>query len=399
MKKLKAGLFGLGVVGSGVYKALTHNAKYNISIEKIAVKDISKNRGFEILPSLLTTNADEILDNAELDIVIELINDPEEAFEIVRKAFENGKSVVSANKKMVALYHREILDLQKQYKVKFFYEGAVCGSVPILRILDQHFQSDEVKSIKAIANGTCNFILSKMVGEGQDYEVALKEAQNLGFAEIDPYSDVSGEDTRSKLSIMIFHAFGAFVHPHEIPLQGINSLDKHIIQFAQSHKLKIKLVGEARLEGGRITAKVEPQVIDHSHEFYTVENEFNGILVDAEYTGEQFFKGKGAGSNPTALAVLTNLEDIKYNLSSVKNFTREFINFSEKSKDETYFVSGFNKGDIIRELGTLEEDDAFVLTKGSFSQFYKLKRQHPNLYWVQVPEKICQEIVKHEVLV
>jgi len=308
MKKFKAGLFGLGVVGSGVFKALQQNEKYGISIEKIAVKNIDKIRDLELPNGILTTEADEILENTNLDFIIELINDPEEAFSIVKKAFEKGKSVVSANKKMVALYHKEILELREKHGVKFFYEGAVCGSVPILRLFDQHFKSDQVKSIKAIANGTCNFILSKMVGENQDYRSALKDAQELGFAELDPYSDVSGEDTRFKLSIMIYHAFGVFVHPNEIPLQGINFLDESIKNFAQKHQLKIKLIGEAKEVEGKITAKVEPKLVNNKDDFFTIENEYNGILVNAEYTGEQFVKGKGAGSFPTALAVLSNLK-------------------------------------------------------------------------------------------
>lgn len=398
MKKFKAGLFGLGVVGSGVYKALQDNKKYGISIEKIAVKNIDKGRDLDLVDGILTTQADDILENSELDIIIELINDPQEAFYIVKKAFEKGKSVVSANKKMVSLYHKEILELREKYGVKFFYEGAVCGSVPILRLLDQHFKSDKIKAVKAIANGTCNFILSKMVGENQAYKEALKDAQDLGFAELDPYSDVSGEDTRFKLSIMIYHAFGIFVHPNEIPLQGINFLDETIIKFAQKHHLKLKLVGKAQELNGKITAKVEPQMVNKNHDFYNIENEYNGILIDAEYTGEQFLKGKGAGSFPTALAVLSNLKDLKYDLAISKIASKGTKTHSKNSAEEIYFISGYEKDYNFDQIDILREEDDYIIAKGYFYQFNSFKKAIPNLYWVRIPQIIFKEIVKQEAM-
>ncbi|WP_296622162.1 homoserine dehydrogenase [Marivirga sp.] len=398
MKKFKAGLFGLGVVGSGVYKVLQQNKKYGISIEKIAVKNIHKKREIKLSDGILTSKSEDILENSELDIIIELINDPEEAFYIVKRAFEKGKSVVSANKKMVALYHKEILELREKHGVKFFYEGAVCGSVPILRLLDQHFKSDQIKSIKAIANGTCNFILSKMVGENQDYDTALKEAQDLGFAELDPYSDVSGEDTRFKLSIMIYHAFGIFVHPNEIPLQGINYLNKKIIDFAQKHGLKLKLVGEALLLNGEIKAKVEPQLVNDRHDFYNIENEYNGILVDAEFSGEQFVKGKGAGSFPTALAVLSNLKDLKYDLAIARISSNDDKIHSKNSAEEIYFISGFDRDFDFDEINILSNEDGYIIAKGYFQQFDNLKKTIPNLYWVRIPQNILKEIRKQEAM-
>ncbi|RUA34407.1 MAG: homoserine dehydrogenase [Bacteroidetes bacterium] len=399
MKNFKAGLFGLGVVGSGVYKALLQNEKYGISIEKIAVKNIDKQRDLELPNGILTTEEDELLENTDLDFIIELINDPEEAFSIVKKAFENGKSVVSANKKMIALYHKEILELREKFDVKFFYEGAVCGSVPILRLLDQHYKSDQLKSIKAIANGTCNFILSKMVSENQDYNSALKDAQELGFAELDPYSDVSGEDTRFKLSIMIYHAFGVFVHPNKIPLQGINFLDEHIKDFAQKHHLKIKLIGEVQEVEGEITAKVEPQLVNDKDDFYTIENEFNGILVDAEFTGEQFVKGKGAGSFPTALAVLSNLIDLKYDLAIAKVSDKEVKTYAKKSEARIYFIAGLHDEYIFNDLEVLNKERNYVIAKSEFHQLEKLKKDNPNLYWVQLSGNFLKETIKQDALV
>jgi len=397
MKTFKAGLFGLGVVGSGVYTALNQNKKYGISIEKIAVKNIDKKRDLDLPTEILTAHSDEILEAEELDIIIELINDPEEAFCIVKKAFEKGKSVVSAKKKMVALYHQELLELREKYGVKFFYEGAVCGSVPILRLLDQHYKSDEIKSVKAIANGTCNFILSKMTAENQDYDSALKDAQDLGFAESDPYSDVSGEDTRFKLAIMIYHAFGIFVPPNKISLEGINYLDETLVQFAQKHRLKIKLIGEAYNIGGNIKAKVEPQLVNEKQDFYNIENEYNGIVVDAEYTGEQFIKGKGAGSFPTALAVLSNLKDLKYDLAISKYSIKPKNKYSSEIEKDIYFIGGFATELSAPQI--LDEENDYVLAKSDFEQLEKLKQQHPNLYWVKLSQDIYENIKKHEVLI
>jgi homoserine dehydrogenase len=399
MKKFKAGLFGLGVVGSGVYTALKQNEEYGISIEKIAVKNIHKKRDVEVPREILTSEADEILENPNLTIIIELINDPEEAFRIVKKAFERGKSVVSANKKMVALYHEELLKLRAEYGVKFFYEGAVCGSVPILRLMDQHFKSDAIESFQAIANGTCNFILSKMVKENQEYDSALKAAQQLGFAELDPHSDVSGEDTRFKLSIMIYHAFGKFVHPNEIPLEGINHLDKNIIHYAQKNHLTLKLVGSAQKTAHQITAKVEPQLVSESHDFHTIENEYNGVLVNAKYTGEQFIKGKGAGSFPTALAVLSNLKDIQYALSIPKINIYAKSEYSNITEPSLYYVGGINNNSELNGLHILEQKDNIVIVKSHFQQLNDLKKIVPRLYWVHIPTAIYKEIKNVEVMV
>ncbi|SMG39680.1 homoserine dehydrogenase [Marivirga sericea] len=397
MKNFKAGLFGLGVVGSGVYTALQQNQKYGISIEKIAVKNIDKERDFDLPTGILTAQSDEILENEDIDFIIELINDPEEAFTIVKKAFEKGKSVVSANKKMVALHHQELLELREKYGVKFFYEGAVCGSVPILRLLDQHYKSDKIKSVKAIANGTCNFILSKMTAENQDYDSALKEAQDLGFAELDPYSDVSGEDTRFKLAIMVYHAFGIFVHPQEIPLEGIDYLDETLVQFAQKHQLKIKLIGEACNIGGKINAKVEPQLVNEKQDFYNIENEYNGILVNAEFTAEQFVKGKGAGSFPTALAVLSNLKDLIYDLAIAKYSIKPNITYSTEIEREIYFIGGFETE--LSGLEILAKDETYCLAKSDFKELEKLKQKHPNLYWVKISQDIYEIIKNQEVLI
>jgi homoserine dehydrogenase len=197
---------------------------------------------------------------------------------------------------------------------------------------------------------------------------------------------------------MIYHAFGVFVQPNEIPLQGINYLNKKVVEFAQQHQLKIKLIGEAQRTDGVITAKVEPQFIDTKHDFYNVENEYNGVLIDAEYTGAQFVKGKGAGSFPTALAVLSNLNDIKYNLSISKTSKKKVYKYSQLNVNEMYFIGGFEDDRDLKKLNISEQDSGSLIAKASLTTLKTLKQQHPNLYWVQIPTSIYEKIKKQEVL-
>lgn len=398
MKKLKAGLIGFGVVGTGVFQALKKYEDYGVEITRIAVKNIDKNRNIEFSKELLTQNVNEIVEDSEIDLIIELINDPEEAFEIVTQAFQNGKSVVSANKKMVALYLEELFKLTKKNNVKFFYEAAVCGSIPIIRTIDQHFQSDKIKSIETIANGTCNFILSKMVDDGQSYDNALNKAQELGFAESDPYSDVSGEDTRFKLSIMIYHAFGQYIHPENIPMQGITSLDNNIIEYAKKHQLKIKLIGEALLANNKIEAKIEPKLISKKHDFYNIENEYNGVIINSEFSGEQFLKGKGAGSYPTTLAVLSNLKDIRYNLASTRFKNNERFGKSNSLTDKVYFVSGSKEIENSEGFDILEEFSNHKIIKTNFQILNKLKLKDEKFYWAEINEELYDDFTKVESL-
>ncbi len=200
MKKLNIGLFGFGVVGEGIYQVLSQKPQLNANIKKIVIKHPDKKRN---APSeLFSTEADEILNDEEIDVVVELIDDADAAFEIVKKAMNSGKSVVSANKKMIAENHLELIELQREKNVSFLYEAAVCGSVPILRNLEEYYDNDLLNYIQGIVNGSTNYILTKMRTENESYEIALKAAQENGFAESDPTLDVEGFDAANKLSII-----------------------------------------------------------------------------------------------------------------------------------------------------------------------------------------------------
>ncbi|MBC7758572.1 MAG: homoserine dehydrogenase, partial [Phormidesmis sp. FL-bin-119] len=209
-KKLTIGLFGFGVVGQGLHDIIS-TKDLNIEIKKIVIKDSSKSRS---LPEdLFTTDASEILDDSGINTVVELINDADAAFKITSTALKSGKNVVSANKKMIAEHLEELVALQKEYGTSLLYEGAVCGSIPIIRNLEEYYDNELLHSISGIFNGSSNFILSKIANEGLEYNDALKQAQDLGFAETDPLLDVGGYDAKFKLLIAAAHAYGAFIKP------------------------------------------------------------------------------------------------------------------------------------------------------------------------------------------
>ena len=221
-KKLKLGLFGFGCVGQGLYHVLHETHGVKAEIKKICVKNHNKPRPIDA--SFFTYDASEILNDPEIDVVVELIDDAKAAFEIVKKAVENGKHVVTANKKMLAEHLEEIYELQQKYDRSILYEGAVCGSIPILRNLEEYYDNDMITSIEGIFNGSTNYILTKVFEERKSYIEALKAAQDLGFAESDPALDVEGYDPKFKLTIAIAHTFGVFVKPENIINVGIQKI-------------------------------------------------------------------------------------------------------------------------------------------------------------------------------
>lgn len=392
MKKYKAGLFGLGVVGSGVYQTLKSNKNFPISIEKIAVKNPGKKRSIDVDSSLIYTNASELLDDASLDVIIELINDPHEAFEIVSTALRNGKKVVTANKKMISLYHQELLKISSETQGELLYEAAVCGSIPVIRLLDQQFSADEIHKVTTIANGTCNYILTQMSAQGWGYSEALQEAQNLGFAELDPYSDVSGEDTRFKLSIIILHSFGVLINAENIPMVGIQQIDAAAIDFASEHGAKIKLVGQAEWKQGQLVASVIPRFVEASEDIFFVDQEFNAVQIDAKYANRQFFKGKGAGSHPTSSAVVSNLTDL------IRNRGYHFPEFIKKlheieSASDYFYVSG-NEA-VLEKLGCEEvfvSESNYKIVKASLSSLLETSKEGAALSIINLPESLLKKL-------
>lgn len=309
-KQLTIGLFGFGVVGEGIYHVLNQTPSLYASIKKVCIRHPEKKR--EAPAALFTTAYDELLNDGEINLIVELIDDADEAFKIVSTAFKKGKSVISANKKMIAEHLPELIRLQREHAVSFLYEAAVCGSVPVIRNLEEYFDNDLLQSISGIVNGSTNFILTQ-VAQGATYAEALREAQQKGFAESNPSLDVEGVDAANKLTILLAHAYGIVTGPANLLRQGITRLHAKDAAYAQEKGLKIKLVAQARkLGNGKVAAFVLPQFVKADSQLYNVNNEYNGVIIESKLADKQFFYGKGAGRYPTSSAVVSDVSAFGY---------------------------------------------------------------------------------------
>jgi homoserine dehydrogenase len=310
-KKLTIGLFGFGCVGKGLFELLEKTPALNAVIKRVCIKDPTKERSAPL--NLFTTNGNEILDDKEINVVVELIDDAEAAKIIVTTALNRGKAVVSANKKMIAQDFGELLLLQKKNDVPFLYEAACCASIPVIRNLEEYYDNDLLQSIEGIINGSTNYILTRTAKDKISYDDALKKAQENGFAESDPTLDVSGTDARNKLVILIAHAFGNIVDPDSILTVGIDRLRKLDHQYAAEKESSIKLVAKAwRVGEGKVGALVIPKLVNKDNWLYQVNDEFNGLITQSSFSDTQFFVGKGAGSYPTASAVISDISALSY---------------------------------------------------------------------------------------
>lgn len=310
-KKINIGLFGFGCVGQGLYHVLNNSKGFKANITKIAVKNKEKERPLE--KGIFTFDKFDILNDPNVDLIVELIDDAEEAFQIVSYALSKGKHVVTANKKMVASHLKELYDLQHKHNVSLLYEASSCGSIPIIRTLEEYFDNEKIEKLSGIFNGTTNYILTKTIAEKLSYEEALKQAQEKGFAESDPTNDVEGFDAKFKAIILALHAFGVIAKPEEVLNIGITTLSPHDINYASEKGYKIKLVPTVkRIAQNEISIFVLPKFVPITNHLFTVDNEFNGVIVDGEFSGEQFLKGRGAGGHPTGAAVLSDISALSY---------------------------------------------------------------------------------------
>jgi len=303
----KVKLYGFGAVGQGFHSYLVDNGEEE-RLHTVIVKDDTKKRK-PIKAILETTNPNTAQDKT-MYAIIELISSAEEAFGIVYENLEIGKNVVSANKKLIAYHLAELIEVEKNNNGRFLYEGAVCGSIPIIRILNDLFGNDPVRKVSGIFNGSSNYILSKLFNDNISYQEALKQAQDLGFAEADPTSDVGGYDALYKLIIVAAHAFGKIVHPDDVLNIGIQNISLSDIEFAKKHHQKIKLIAKSSIEGNKLILSVLPTFVNSDNDLYGVENEYNAVLVESDNIGQHFYKGKGAGSLPTGSVVYSDLKAI-----------------------------------------------------------------------------------------
>ena len=306
-KQINIGLFGFGTVGKGLYDVLKKIQPENVSIVKVCVRNVAKHSA-EAPELEFTSNADDIFTDPRINFIVELIDDAEAAYGIVKRALQAKIPVVSGNKKMLARHIQEMIQLQRDNDTALLYDASACGSIPVIRNLEEYYDNDLLISVKGILNGSSNFILSKIFNEGMNYAEALKLAQDLGFAESDPTLDIGGWDSLFKLIIITIHAFGVYVEPEQIFTFGIGNMNEHDIQFAHEKRRRVKLVGWAeKVDEDKLVLSVMPHLLSKQKYIYSVEDEFNGVVIKGLFYYKQFMFGQGAGGFPTGSAVLSDI--------------------------------------------------------------------------------------------
>ena len=320
-KVIRAALLGLGTVGTGVYKVLKSQKEEmipklgsEIEISKVLVRNLEKAASKVEDPKILTNNWDDIVNDPEIDIVIELIGGIEPARTYILSALNAGKHVVSANKDLIAVHGKELLDAAEAHHVDFLFEAAVAGGIPIIRPLRQSLVASELTEVMGIVNGTTNYILTRMTEDGMGYEEALALATKLGYAESDPTADVEGYDAGRKVAIMASIAFNSNVTFSQVYTEGITHITAEDIRYAKEFGYVIKLIGMTRLTEGGVEVKVHPMLLPEQHPLSTVRDSFNAVFIHGEACDDAMFMGRGAGQLPTASAVMGDVIDVMRNI-------------------------------------------------------------------------------------
>ena len=318
------GLAGFGTVGSGVYKNLARNGALMeertgvvFSVRRIAVKDLAEPRRVDAPDELFVTRPDDLIEDPSIRIVIELMGGIEFPLRFIRRAIEAGKIVITANKALLAEHGKEIFALAEAKQVPVFFEAAVAGGIPIIKAVREAFVGNRFESIHGILNGTSNYILTRMTDSGMDFGPALEEARKLGYAEADPTLDVNGWDAAHKAIILASLAYGFWVEPPNVLVEGIEKISASDIRFADELGYRIKLVATIKAdESDEIEVRVAPTLIPKSHVLASVNGVFNAVAVRGDVVGETLFYGRGAGQDPTASAVLGDLAEAGISLAS-----------------------------------------------------------------------------------
>ena len=316
-------IMGHGVVGSGVAEIITtHKQKLFASIgEEVYIKHILDLREFPDSPlaDRFTKDFNDILNDIDVRVVVEVMGGVNPAYDFVKKCLKSGKSVVTSNKELVAAHGAELLQIAKEENVNFLFEASVGGGIPIIRPMNQCLVANIVDEIAGILNGTTNFILTKMIEDGMQFEDALKLAQDLGFAERNPAADIEGHDACRKICILASLAFGKHVYPDSVHTEGITEITLDDVKYAEAHNCVIKLIGKVkRLDNGQIDIIVAPMFVPNKSQLANIDYEFNGIMVRGDCTGDVVFYGKGAGKLPTASAVVADVIDCCKHLKTRK---------------------------------------------------------------------------------
>jgi homoserine dehydrogenase len=323
MKMVKVGMIGFGTIGAGVAKILADNSEIirqrlgaGVELVKVADLDITTDRGVKLGPDVLTTSADEVVNHPDIDVVIELIGGYDPARKFLLQAIDQGKHVVTANKALLAKHGEEIFSAVAEKGLSIGFEASIGGAIPIIRSIREAFVANRIQTIEGIVNGTANYILSKMSDENCDFETALKEAQEKGFAEADPTFDIEGIDSAHKIAVLTRLAYGAPVPFDDITVSGISGITSEDIECAQEFGYRIKLLAISKYDGQAIDIRVHPAMIPIAHPMANVNGSLNAIRVCDDMMEENILIGHGAGALPTGSAVVGDVVEIARNILS-----------------------------------------------------------------------------------
>ncbi|WP_077624950.1 homoserine dehydrogenase [Sediminibacillus massiliensis] len=320
-EQINIGLCGLGTVGTGVIKILENNKEEikhklgcELAVKRVLVHNIDKPREIHFDRRLLTSYPEDLYADEDIDIIIEVMGGIEDTYLLLEKALEHGKHIITANKDLMAVHGQKLLQLAQANQCDIFYEASVAGGIPIIRSLTDGLASDRIQKMMGIVNGTTNYILTKMTDEHSDFQAVLQEAQELGYAEADPTSDIEGLDAARKMALLANLAFQMNINLSDVDVKGITAVSQEDITFAGRLGYTVKLIGIAAISEGKVEVSVEPTLLPQDHPLALVKNEYNAVYVYGEAVGETMFYGPGAGSMPTATAVVSDLMEAARNI-------------------------------------------------------------------------------------
>lgn len=378
MRILKIAIIGMGVVGTGLVETYNLNkTKVDqlinglIEIKYVMVNNLSKERSVDLSNVKLTTDINEIVQDSEVDVVVELMGGLNPAYDYMKLALESGKHVVTANKAAIATFGPELRLIAKDKGLLLRYEASVGGGIPILNTISENLATNEFEEIVGILNGTTNYILTRMTEEGLDFEEALKLAQEAGFAEADPSSDIDGIDSAYKLCVLTHMAFGLSVDPKLIPTVGITKVSKEDIEYASELGYQIKLLAAAHKKGDSIDLRVNPALVRKDHPLASVKHEFNALFLKGNALGEVMLYGKGAGSLPTGSAVLSDL------IAIAKRTPNPIVQNTNSVMESKCLLKYYIRLEVIDEPGVLGEV-ATILGKYNISLDSVVQRARGN---------------------
>lgn len=369
VKQINIALLGLGTVGKGLVNLLKeneaeilnkHNAKVNVV--KVFERNADKLVKFGLDKNLFTDNMQNIYDDANVDVVVELLGRIHPSKEYIEGALKAKKNVVTANKDLICMHGGELLEVAKENGVTLLYEASCLGAVPVINTLKNNFLGDEIKSIKGIFNGTTNYILTKMTQEGLSYEECLKEAQALGYAESDPTNDVEGIDAAYKLCILSRFAFGLDAKFDDITKKGITKITSQDIQIAARLGYTIKLLAIAKCNNGELEMRVNPVFVSNNHQLSKINGAFNACTIEGNYSDEITLIGRGAGSHPTASAVANDVMNFAHTMGDVGNRTLKKAKLAKDGTMKYYLrLSILDKPGILSDIAKIFGDNGISI--------------------------------------